>query len=101
MMTNIVLITYGLLLIVGGIFGFKKGSKVSLIMGLTSGILVILSVGLLTRSPRIAWLFLTGLNVLLSVSFTMRLIKTKKFMPSGMLLLFTLGVLIFCITNLL
>jgi len=100
MIANIVLIAYGLFLILGGFLGFKKGSKISLIMGLGSGILVLLGVWLLTFTPKTAWAFLTCLNVLLSLSLISRFIKTRAFMPSGMLLLITLAVLIFCLTKL-
>jgi len=100
MTTNIILITYGLFLILGGFMGFKKGSKISLIMGLGSGLLVFIGVWLLSFTPHVAWIFLSFLNVLLSVSFISRLIKTRKFMPSGMLLLITIAVLIFCLTHL-
>ena len=99
MITNIVLITYGLFLILGGFLGLKKGSKISLVMGVGSGILVFVGLWLLTFTPKVAWIFLTCLNLLLSVSFISRLIKTRKFMPSGMLLLIALAVLIFCLTK--
>jgi uncharacterized membrane protein (UPF0136 family) len=100
MFTKIILITFGLNLILGGFMGFKKGSKISLIMGMGSGMLVLFGVWYLTIDPHIAWIFLTCLNVLLSVSFVSRLIKTRKFMPSGMLLFITLAVLIFCLAHL-
>jgi uncharacterized membrane protein (UPF0136 family) len=107
MTTNIILIAYGLFLILGGFFGFKKGSKISLIMGLVSGVLVLVGVWLLTFTPRVAWIFLTCLNTLLSVVFLLRLCKTIKsakskqlgLLPSGMLLLIALAVLIFCLTK--
>ena len=101
MTTNIILIAYGFFLILGGFMGLKKGSKISLVMGLVSGILVLLGVWLLTFTAHVAWIFLTCLNVLLVASFTSRLIKTRKLMPSGMLLLITLSVLIFCLIHLL
>lgn len=100
MNTNSVLIAYGSFLIAGGFMGLKKGSKVSLIMGLSSGILVFGGLWLLGFNPKVAWIFLTGLNVLLSLAFISRLIKTRKFMPSGMLFVVTLGVLIYCLTKL-
>ena len=100
MIANIVLITYGLFLILGGFMGLKKGSKISLIMGLLSGIFVLVGVWLLTVTPKPAWIFLSTLNILLAVSFISRLIKTRKIMPSGMLLLVTLGVLVFCVKHL-
>jgi len=79
--------------------GFKKGSQVSLIAGVLSGVLVLAGVWLLGVAPHNAWIFLSCLNALLSVSFASRLIKTRKFMPSGMLLLMALAVLIFCLTH--
>ena len=99
MTVNIVLIVYGFFLILGGFMGFKKGSKVSLIMGLSSGILVLFGVWLLTIMPKVAWASLMCLIAALSVIFTSRLIKTRAFMPSGMLLVITLAVLIFCLTK--
>ena len=103
MIVNIVLITFGLFLILGGFFGFKKGSKVSLIMGLVSGVLILGGVVILNVLSQVyaVWIYLTCLNLLLSIVFLMRLIKTRVFMPSGMLLLTTLGVLIFCLFHLL
>ncbi len=99
-MTNyIVLIAYGLFLILGGFMGLKKGSKVSLIMGSGSGILVLGAAWFLSINPQAAWAFLICLNALLSAAFVSRLIKTRAFMPSGMLLVITLAVLIFCITR--
>ena len=100
-MTNeIVLITYGLFLVLGGFLGLKKGSRISFIMGLGSGILVLLGAWLLTFDPKTALISLICLTALLSLSFISRLIKTRKFMPSGMLLTITLAVLIFCLTQL-
>jgi len=100
MTTDIILITYGLFLMLGGFLGFKKGSKISLIMGLVSGILVLVGVWFLTFNAHMAWIFLSALNALLCVSFISRLMKTRAFMPSGMLLLITLAVFIFCLTHL-
>jgi uncharacterized membrane protein (UPF0136 family) len=100
MTASIILTAYGFFLILGGFLGFKKGSKISLIMGLSSGILVFIGVWLLTFNPKTAWIFLICLNVLLSVSFISRVIKTRAFMPSGMLLLIVLAVLIFCLAHL-
>ncbi len=98
--TLLILVLYGLFLILGGFLGFRKGSKISLIMGLGSGILVLLGVWLSTFNPRAGLIFLTCLNVLLSLSFISRLVKTRAFMPSGMLLLITLAVLVLCLRNL-
>ena len=99
MATNVILILYGLFLILGGFMGFKKGSKISLIMGTVSGILVFLGLWLLTFNHKIAWIFLSCLNALLTASFASRLIKTRNFMPSGMMLVIVLLALIFCLLH--
>jgi uncharacterized membrane protein (UPF0136 family) len=95
MNSNTVLWIYIVLLVAGGLIGFFKGkSKVSLIMSSVFAALLILTAipGLLGYG------FARGLaNVLMAallVVFAMRLAKTKKFMPSGMMLVVTLLALI-------
>ena len=44
-------VIYGALMLLGGVFGFvKAGSKASLIMGIVSGILIFVGVGLLGQN---------------------------------------------------
>ena len=72
---------YAILLIVGGVIGFKKaGSKISLYAGVFSGIVV--GFGIYMDSMGLIF----AVSLLLIGSFTARLLKTKKFMPSGLLL---------------
>ena len=74
--------------LVGGIIGFKKaGSKASLIAGGISAVLLDACFGLgfaNLQAGFIAALVVTGL---LDAFFAKRLMKTQKFMPSGMILL--------------
>ena len=100
MLDKIVLIIYGVFLIAGGYFGYKKGSNVSLIMGVVSGLLIFLGLWLSTINPRGSWIFLSCITGLLSTVFLIRFIKTQTFMPSGMLFVITISVLIFCLTRL-
>ncbi len=100
MKSQIVLIIYGLVLILGGFMGLKKGSRVSLIAGALSGVLVLAGAWGLSVRPHLSWIFLTCINILLSLSFTSRLIKTRSFMPSGMLLMLSLSILLFCLIHL-
>jgi len=93
---NILLTLYGLFLLSGAYFGMKAGSKISLIMGAASGILVLLSVFLTRTNAHLGYVFLTLLSGSLSVTFLIRLIKTAKFMPSGMLL--TISIIAFIIS---
>ena len=78
---------YALLLIAGGLVGYlKAGSRPSLIAGGVSGVLALLALAQSFQSP--VWAFREGvvLAVALALVFGMRLRKTGKFMPSGMLL---------------
>lgn len=78
---------YGLLSIGGGIMGYRQvGSKVSLISGTISGVLLLLSAGLMLQGN---WLGIRLAQVLvgiLVVVFLSRLIKTRKFMPAGLMI---------------
>ncbi len=95
MRPNTVLWIYIVLLVVGGLIGFFKAkSKVSLI---TSGVAAALLI--LTAVPGLfAPQFARGLaNVIMAalfLVFTLRLSKTKKFMPSGLMLVMTLAALV-------
>ncbi len=100
MLDKIILIAYGIFLLVGGYFGFKKGSMVSLVMGVVSGLMIFLGLWLTTLHPRGAWILLSSVSGLLVLTFLLRVIKTQTFMPSGMLLGVSLLVLIFCLMHL-
>lgn len=91
---NTVLWIYIILLLVGGLIGFFKGkSKVSLITSAVfAAVLVLTAVpGIFERK------FALGLaNVLMAVLlvvFAVRLAKTRKFMPSGLMLVVTIAAL--------
>ena len=90
-MANTILWIYIVLLVIGGLAGFfKAGSKVSLIMSVAFAIaLALFAAGL------VAWPI--GADILLAllvVVFVMRYVKTKKFMPAGLMILLTLAALV-------
>ena len=87
---KLIIAGYGIFLIIGAYFGFKAGSKISLIMGIVSGILVFVGIYLAGQNPSVGYGLLTVLTGSLTIMFVMRLIKTGKMMPSGMLLLISL-----------
>jgi uncharacterized membrane protein (UPF0136 family) len=94
-MSNTVLWVYIVLLVVGGLFGFFKAkSKVSLITSCVAAALLVLAniPGLFT--PSFGALLTDGLMAALLVVFAIRLGKTKKFMPSGLMLVVTLLALV-------
>ena len=89
-MPNIVLWIYIVLLLVGGLIGFFKGkSQVSLIMSAVFAAGLILCALHLVFRDYVADILLAALLVV----FAMRLAKTKKMMPAGMMLIATLVVL--------
>lgn len=77
-----------ILVLVGGIIGFVKAkSKASIIAGAISSVLLAASYvfGLSHPHEGLGASFLVSLA--LTIVFAMRLKKTKKFMPSGMLMI--------------
>jgi uncharacterized membrane protein (UPF0136 family) len=87
---NTVLWTYIVLLLVGGLIGFlKAGSKVSLITSAVAAAALVLAAipGLFT--PALARGVADAIMAALLVVFAVRLGKTRKFMPSGLLFVLT------------
>jgi uncharacterized membrane protein (UPF0136 family) len=94
---KIILALYGFLLLVGGFLGWRAGSRISLIMGLVFGILVLVGVWILGTNAPLGYGVVIGLSGLLAISFFMRFLKTQQFMPSGLLLTCSVIVLGYCI----
>ena len=81
---------YIVLLVNGGLIGFFKGkSRVSLIMSVSFAAALSLCAAQIIFRPYVADILL----VLLLVVFGLRLAKTKKFMPPGLMLVITLAAL--------
>jgi len=85
---NVVFWIYVVLLLVGGLIGFFKAkSKVSLITSAVAAALLVLTrSGIFSHPITIANIIMAALLVV----FAVRLVKTKKFMPSGLMLLLTI-----------
>jgi len=85
---------YIVLLLVGGLIGFlKAGSKVSLISSaVAAAILIIASIRGLFQ-PGARQIIIDIVLAALLVVFAVRLTKTKKFMPSGLMLVLTIAYL--------
>jgi len=91
---NKVLWAYIVLLLVGGMIGFFKAkSKVSLITSAVFAAILVLAVLPGVFQPAFARNLVNVIMALLLVVFAVRLAKTKKFMPSGLMLAVTIAAL--------
>ena len=94
MSQHTILWIYIVLLLVGGLIGFlKAGSKISLIASSVSAALLIIASIPSLFQPGVRQILTDTILALLLVLFAVRLTKTKKFMPSGLMLVLTLATL--------
>ena len=88
---NSVLWIYIVLLLVGGLIGFFKArSKVSLISSSVFALLLVLTTLHRIFQPAFAHDLANIILAALLVVFAVRLARTKKFMPSGLMLVLTI-----------
>jgi uncharacterized membrane protein (UPF0136 family) len=81
-----VLLIYAVLMVVGGAMGMRAGSKASLIAGGSSGVLLLIAWGVTFVNLAAGLWAGAVIALLLTATFAGRVAKTRKFMPSGMLL---------------
>ena len=82
-----VVLAYAAILIVGGFVGWRfSGSRVSLTAGLASAALLAIAYRLSSIRPLAGYLMAAAVSLALTVMFSLRFRKTKKFMPAGMML---------------
>jgi uncharacterized membrane protein (UPF0136 family) len=78
---------YGSILVVGGIIGWRvSGSRISLTASLASVALLAVAYRLVMTNAFGGYLLATAVALALTIVFSRRLKKTKKFMPSGLML---------------
>jgi uncharacterized membrane protein (UPF0136 family) len=92
---QITLGTYAALLAIGGVIGYVKArSQASLIAGLLSAVVALAALGLSIANHRLGVPLGLVLSIALFVLFGYRYaVKTRKFMPSGLLAVASLVVL--------
>ncbi len=86
-----VLLVYAVFMMLGGMMGFRAGSKVSLYAGFGSGVALLAALGATYYALDIGLWAGCGLAAILTLMFGSRLAKSGKFMPTGMLLVASLA----------
>ncbi len=85
-------LTYGILAMIGGIIGYIQAkSQISLFSGIISGLFLILAAYLQIQGQAWALILAVLVTLTLVIFFALRLAKTRKFMPAGLMVI--LGVL--------
>ena len=83
---QIVLLVYALLMLMGGMLGSRAGARASLYAGSGAGTLLLVALGISAGVHSLGLWMGTVIALLLAIVFLVRLMKTGKFMPAGMLL---------------
>jgi uncharacterized membrane protein (UPF0136 family) len=83
---------YAVVVLLGGVMGYVKAkSKVSLFVGIGSGI-ALMSAWFLGRQMPIVGLGLaSAISLILFVVFVLRFLRTRAFMPAGLMMVFSLA----------
>ena len=87
-MATVATLIYGIIPLLGGLIGyFQAGSKASLISGSTSGLLMLISSYFMSQGLQWASIIAGAITLMLIVVFSIRLKKTGKFMPAGLMII--------------
>jgi len=88
-------IAYGILAIIGGIIGYIQAqSRVSLISGSISGLLLIFSGVMQLQGQAWGRFLATVVTAVLVIVFAVRLAKSRKFMPAGLMTILGVAALV-------
>jgi len=89
--TATVAIIYGLLVLAGGLMGYRKARSVpSLMAGLVFGLALVVSGFYMWHGERVGLKVACGLAVALLVIMGIRFAKGRKFMPAGLVTVLSL-----------
>ena len=94
-------IAYGILAIVGGIIGYVQAkSKASLISGIISGLLLIIAGVMQLQGNYWGVILALVVTAVLIIVFAVRLAKSRKFMPAGLMTILGLAALLVMVNQL-
>jgi uncharacterized membrane protein (UPF0136 family) len=91
---------YGILLLIGGIMGYVTAkSKPSLISGVISGLLLLITAFIQLQQISAGLIIAQIVTIFLAVVFTIRLLKTRKFMPAGLMLVVSVATFVILLSS--
>jgi uncharacterized membrane protein (UPF0136 family) len=86
------ILAYGVIVLLGGVMGYVKAkSQVSLFSGVGSGIALLVAWFICRQMPLVGLGLATFLGLVLFTVFIIRFLKTRAFMPSGLMMVFSLA----------
>jgi uncharacterized membrane protein (UPF0136 family) len=84
------ILIYGLVVLLGGVMGYLKAkSKASLFSGLGSGIALLVAWIVCRQAAMVGLGLATLIALVLFVVFILRFLKTRAFMPAGLMMVFS------------
>lgn len=90
-MAAYIVLTYGVLVVAGGIMGYVKSKSLpSILAGGISGVLIIISSILMMNQSSAGSFLALALSVMLLIMFGLRFQSSKKLMPSGLMIILSL-----------
>jgi uncharacterized membrane protein (UPF0136 family) len=94
MVDKVLIIAYIVILCVGGFFGWKAGSTISLVMSSISAVLVAIGMALMNSQTKVGYALIGFVGAVLTVTFIIRFIQTHKPMPAIPMLVVSIPILL-------
>lgn len=96
------ILIYGLVVLLGGVMGYLKAkSQVSLLSGVGSGIALLVAWFVCQQIPSVGLGLATLLALVLFIVFIIRFLKTRAFMPAGLMMASSLAATVLFLLGLL
>lgn len=96
------ILVYAVVVLLGGVMGYVKAkSQVSLFSGVGSGIALLVAWFICRQIPLVGLGLATFLSLVLFIVFVIRFLKTRAFMPAGLMTLFSLAATVIFLLGLL
>lgn len=100
-LSGVIAIAYGILVLAGGTLGYVQAkSTASLLSGCISGLLLLIAGVVQLQGYDWGLLLALVITVMLAIVFVVRLLKTRKIMPAGIMTAASVAVLVILLSSL-